>query len=97
MAEEEPLPGQHAIARTACPECGWASDEATNAVDDRPPMAGALSLCPNCAAILVFGDGLVLRRATPTDLRGFPLEHLKGLMETRRLYREAIAREAGRN
>ncbi len=95
---DDPLPVQHGIARTACPECGWASDVATNAVDDRPPMAGALALCPGCAAVLCFGEGLTLRRAAPADLRAFPPEHLKEMMGARRQLREAIAaRGAGRN
>lgn len=57
----------HKQPPTPCPECRAVLNFATGA-PGRGPVPGDLCVCTECGAINLFGDGLVLRTATPADL-----------------------------
>jgi hypothetical protein len=58
---------RHAAMR--CPSCGATLDTSEHPLEDISPEPGNLSLCVYCGAWLVFAEGLVLRRATPEEIR----------------------------
>jgi len=56
----------------ACPYCEHTLDAASEGDTDThgPPLQGAVSICIECANVLVFeGEPLVLRKPTPSEMR----------------------------
>lgn len=55
------------VPKSACPGCGFASDEMTAIVDGVRPSAGDYSICFRCAALLVITADLTPRLMEPEE------------------------------
>jgi hypothetical protein len=57
------------VPPSPCPSCGKVLDGATGVGEERgiKPEPGAITICGYCAAVLVFGGGLKLRKMDPTE------------------------------
>lgn len=56
------------IPKQACPQCAYPQDTAENPHDEADtPTVGDVTICLNCGSILVFGDGLLLKKPSPDD------------------------------
>lgn len=65
--------GKHAH----CPQCGWSCSGATGIkLQAEAPVAGDLSLCTNCAAVLVFNHDGTMRDATLVEVSALEPETL---------------------
>ena len=79
------------IGEDTCPACD-ARLTATLDVEGppRPPRAGDLSVCWQCAAVLCFGEGLRLRRLQPDELLALPGDCQRELREAQRQVRTRV-------
>ncbi len=61
---------QYEHVPTTCPRCGIVLDTSRPAEGsiDRGPVAGDISICWSCTAIMVFRDDRTLRRITVEEL-----------------------------
>ena len=51
-----------------CPECGRVIKWAAEVNEAKPPAPGDATICTDCATILVFTDGMGVRRATDAEV-----------------------------
>jgi hypothetical protein len=67
------------LPASECPACGYVVDAATCITEPGArPSAGDISVCLDCAALLVFGgDDLQVRLMTKAEEAAFALEHPK--------------------
>lgn len=56
------------IPLTPCPSCGKLNDAATHPTQTRMPAPGDFSVCGYCGELLIFNEGLSMRRAELNDL-----------------------------
>jgi len=76
-----------------CPVCGFEYDcSGCLDVADAIPAPGDLTICSECAAVLVFGDNLVTRVATEQDRAGADEEVL---LEAERVIATGVLRSGG--
>ena len=59
------------MPESKCPYCEYPVDGATSATrgDDVMPKVGDYSICIECAALSIFGEGLQLRKMTTEERR----------------------------
>jgi hypothetical protein len=56
-----------------CPYCGYLADAATPTLHKGAvPQVGDFAICLSCGGVLVFGLGMLLRRASAADLLDVP-------------------------
>jgi len=53
---------EHVTPVLVCPCCGYKMDRATGIGYDRPPAPGSVTVCMNCAEVLMFGADGTLRQ-----------------------------------
>lgn len=57
-----------------CPDCGKKFSHSEHAHGDATPVPGDYTVCAGCAAILVFDEGLTIRRSTMAERNAAPPE-----------------------
>lgn len=57
-----------ALRRQPCPVCKRRLEAATDLTGEVAPGVGDVTVCISCAAVLIFGDGMVLRMARQPDI-----------------------------
>lgn len=63
--------------------------------DPEPPSVGEYTVCPACAALLIYGAGLIARVATHDDVNALTPAQEASVIEIRSIVRDSImAREA---
>lgn len=81
---DRPTLDDFAMPAARCPACNRL---ATHALETRPnggaPIAGDLTVCISCRAVLEFTAAPGLRRLTPDELRALPDETRRELARTR--------------
>jgi hypothetical protein len=97
MADQDPIGiyHEHAVPGAECPRCGhhFNAASALRTHGDRP-KPGDLTVCVECAVILAFTEGLVLRPLSEEEIKGLDVSILVDLAVTIRAIRIVQRRRA---
>lgn len=94
---------QYHVPNARCPSCNTELDFAENVDGGGAPEAGNISVCIQCAAVLVFNDDLSFRVPTDEDWQEIKsdLSCLRNLVITqasvRKVHRDRRRANAGKN
>lgn len=81
-----------------CPKCGDKLDAVTNLTRNQPggPDPGSVSMCINCGAVLMFGEGLTLREMTHPEIGALPEDALFLLAQMQIARRNIVGKDGSR-
>jgi hypothetical protein len=80
----------HRVAKTHCPVCRYHVSVTTGLGHDEKPIPGDVTLCINCASVLVFTDNLAVREPSLVELESLTPEQHHDIS----LFRNILKREA---
>lgn len=83
-SRKEALLSEPIVKPTPCPSCNWMVYVVAPTRGDFPtPIPGDITVCPGCQEILIYEEGMTLRKMTDKEEKALPPDELTELLRVK--------------